>query len=137
VQDTEPQFCGGDSTASSNRTLFPLGPGGIISIDSHHPLAYGETPSASILTPVLRNNLKAVAQISFDPNPQNFSQFNVTSSGQAYGFLHNFWEMTTEGNFCVPVDVSSLGVTGAADGTNATIIVTFNGGDGTLFQVRA
>lgn len=40
-----------------------------------------------------------------------------------------------EGAACWNVDVSALNVTEAKDGTNATIVIIFDGGDGTLYQV--
>ncbi|KAG8852019.1 hypothetical protein FRB96_008937 [Tulasnella sp. 330] len=112
-EDLEPQFCGGFPLV--NRTEFPLS-GGMIDIDSHH--------TASTF----------VTLISFDQNPSNFSQFNTTPSGQTYGFLKPFIQLSGTGEMCVPVDISALGLSGIGPGTNATIMVQFDGGDGELYQ---
>ncbi len=37
---------------------------------------------------------------------------------------------------CIPVDIAALGINGVQNGTKATIMVQFNGGDGELYQVR-
>ncbi|BGP57274.1 hypothetical protein JCM8202_002851 [Rhodotorula sphaerocarpa] len=115
-EDTEPQFCGGFSTPSAERTPFPLSGQAPVLIDSHHP---------SAIVGIF---------LSFDSNPTNFSQFNQTSSGQQYGLLDPFGSITGSGEFCFRVDVASLGVSGIANGSVATLQVEFNGGDGSLFQ---
>jgi len=113
-EDMEPEFCGG-FPVSTNRSKFPLA-GGMIEIDSHH--------TQSVF----------VTLISFDANPTNFAQFNTSPSGQSYGFLKPFIQLQGTGEMCVPVNISALGVSGVGDGTNATIQVQFNGGDGDLYQ---
>ncbi|GAA5986191.1 hypothetical protein JCM10908_006450 [Rhodotorula pacifica] len=115
-EDIEPQFCGGFSTPSSQRSPFPLSGSAPVLIDSHHPSAI------------------VGMFLSFDSNPTNFSQFNQTSSGQQYGLLSNFGSITGNGKFCFQVDVASLGVNGLSNGSLATLQVEFNGGDGSLFQ---
>lgn len=77
-----------------------------------------------------------VTLISFDANPSAFSEFNQTSSGQPIPYLKPFIQLSGTGEVCIPVDIASLGVPGVQDGTNATIQVQFNGGDGELYQVR-
>jgi hypothetical protein len=37
--------------------------------------------------------------------------------------------------WCIPIEITSLGLAGVTDGANVTIEVVFNGPDGTLFQV--
>ncbi|KAH8926943.1 hypothetical protein BT69DRAFT_1347631 [Atractiella rhizophila] len=112
--DIEPQFCGGFPNVTG-RTVFPLGPAPIL-FDSHHDAA------------------KVEIIISPNPNPQNFSVFNVTSSGATIPPLKPFFDITNAGEFCINVDISSLGVSDFANGTNATIQVVYNGGDGPLYQ---
>ena len=68
-------------------------------------------------------------------NPTNFSQFNTTSSGASYAKLIDFNSVET-GKVCYNVDISSLNIAVAKNGTNATLLVAYDGGDGTLFQVR-
>lgn len=69
-------------------------------------------------------------------NPVSFDNFtaNDTSSG-ADQFARNFASGTGEGTFCIPLDLSSIGVSGVTDGANVTIQIVFDGGDGNLFQV--
>jgi len=112
-EDLEPQFCGG--FPFSNRSLFPLS-AGAIEIDSHH--------TSSVF----------VTLISFDQNPQNFSQFSTAPDGQSIPYLKPFIQLSGTGEMCVPVNVSALGIQGVGNGTNATIMVQFNGGDGELYQ---
>ncbi|KZT51058.1 hypothetical protein CALCODRAFT_153599 [Calocera cornea HHB12733] len=112
-EDLEPQFCGGFPQAQ-NRTPFPLGPA-VIDITSHHPSAV------------------IGAVISFDQNPLNFSEFNMTASGQPLPFLEPYFTISYQGEACFPVDVLAS-IPGVANGTNATIQVYFNGGDGELYQ---
>jgi len=114
VEENEPNFCGG-FTLSNNRSQFPLS-GGIVSITSEHPKA-----DVDIL-------------ISFDSDPTTFAEFNKTSSGQSIPFLMPFTVMNAQGDACFPVNISSLGVSQAQNGANATIMVQFNGGDGELYQ---
>lgn len=44
--------------------------------------------------------------------------------------------MHGEGAFCFPVDLLAAGITGVQDGTNVTLELIFDGGDGHLYQVR-
>lgn len=112
--DTEPQtICGGFNTVS-NRTAFPLS-GGQIQITSFHVQA------------------SVFAEISFDSNPTSFTQFNTSSNGTNYSPLIPVNQIP-EGAACWNVNVASLNVTDAKDGTNATLVVIFDGGDGTLYQ---
>ncbi|KAG8946175.1 hypothetical protein FRC04_012030 [Tulasnella sp. 424] len=113
-EDLEPQFCGGFPLAN-NRSLFPL-TGGVVEIDSHHETA------------------QFVTLISFSSDPQSFTDFNTTSDGKAIPFLKPFIQIQGTGEACIPVDVASLNVPGVQNGTNATIQVQFNGGDGWLYQ---
>jgi len=106
VEDNEPTFCDGYTTAVSNRSEFPLN-GGFISINSEHPkFTFGV--------------LLSTAQ-----NPTNFANFS-----QAV----NFFQATGEGPFCLPVDLATAGLTDVAGGINATLQMVFDGGDGMLYQ---
>jgi len=112
--DKEPTpICGGFDTIN-NRTDFPLS-GGQLQITSFHTLA------------------SVFAEISFDSNPTSFTQFNTSSNGTNYPFLIGVNQIP-EGAACWNVDVSALDVSDAKDGTNATIVIIFDGGDGTLYQ---
>ena len=48
----------------------------------------------------------------------------------------NFASATGEGGFCIPLDLSDTGISGVSAGANVTIQFVFDGGDGTLYQVR-
>lgn len=78
----------------------------------------------------------AVIGVSFDENPSSLSDFNTTSSGKNYPLLLPTFSTPVEGSFCVQVNVSSLNVANVTNGTEATILMVFNGGDGTLHQVN-
>lgn len=65
--------------------------------------------------------------ISFDANPQNITQFSNSSNGAQ---LTNFIQLTKQGDACIPVNVQSLGLSNVGNGTNATIQIQFDGGDG-------
>ncbi|KAG8907765.1 hypothetical protein FRB99_002264 [Tulasnella sp. 403] len=112
-EDKEPQFCGGFPVGS--RSLFPLS-GGMVDINSHH------------------QSSEFVTLISFDANPTSFSEFNTTSSGQNIPFLIPFVKLQGTGTVCMPVNIAALNIQGVTNGTNATIQVQFNGGDGNLYQ---
>ncbi|GAA5987913.1 hypothetical protein JCM5350_006772 [Sporobolomyces pararoseus] len=114
-EDIEPQFCGGFNSTSSTRVPFPVSGSGPILIDSHHPTA------------------QVAVLISFDQNPTSIQQFTKFDNGTSYGLLQNFENLSSEGEYCLDVDISSLKL-GVENGTSATIQVEFNGGDGTLFQ---
>ncbi|KAF8322165.1 hypothetical protein DL93DRAFT_2129722 [Clavulina sp. PMI_390] len=114
-EDSEPDVpCGGFSV-NKTRTPFPLS-GGFVSFSSFH------------------NTASSVLGVSFSSDPQSLSDFNTTTSGQAYGLLTPTFSTTVEGSFCVHVNISSLGVSDAKNGVNATILMVYNGGDGTLHQ---
>ncbi|TCD70042.1 hypothetical protein EIP91_005023 [Steccherinum ochraceum] len=104
VEDNEPTFCDGYTTALSNRSQFPLS-GGFISINSEHPqFTFG-------------------VLISTSANPTSFQNFT-----QAVAFASE----SGEGPFCLPVDLST--VSGLTSGQNVTIQTVFDGGDGQLYQ---
>ncbi|KAG9026398.1 hypothetical protein FRB95_008885 [Tulasnella sp. JGI-2019a] len=111
--DKESEFCGGFPLV--NRSQFSL-TDGRIEINSHHAAA------------------TFVTLISFDQNPSNFTSFNTTPSGQTYAYLKPYIQLSSAGEMCVPVNISSLGVSGVGEGTNATILVQYNGGDSPLYQ---
>jgi hypothetical protein len=71
--------------------------------------------------------------ISTNANPTTFAQFNNTgANGQTVQFATPFFSVSGEGEKCWTVDMSSLGIQGLAAGTNATLQVVYQGGDGAL-----
>ncbi|KAH7345170.1 hypothetical protein B0J17DRAFT_638638 [Rhizoctonia solani] len=110
-EDIESQFCGGFTSAGA-RSSFPLSASGVL-IDSHHDTA------------------NVIVLISFDANPQNITQFSNSSNGAQ---LTNFVKLEKQGEACLPVNVQSLGLSNVANGTNATIQIQYDGGDGNLYQ---
>lgn len=153
VEDDEPSFCGelsactvyfvfngltfslthadGYTNAVDNRTVFPFGQG-FITLNSEHPTWTGEHGELSVSVIGLTGNMPIAAQvlISTDQNPTNFSQFN-TSSGAAVPFF----KASGAGLACIAIDIENLNITGVKDGSNVTIQLQFEGGDGDLFQV--
>jgi len=112
VDTMELNFCSSYPTGA--RSPFPLD-GGFVDITSEHP-------SAVVLI-----------EISFDQNPTTFVQFNTTDNGTTYPPLVPTFTMNYEGELCVPVDSEVVGIP-ILNGTNATIQVFFNGGDGQLYD---
>lgn len=123
----------GYNNAVSNRTTFPLS-GGVISLKSEHPKWTGK-PSSSCRTIIFlhRRSLVGVL-VSSKANPTSFNDFNNASGGNQ--FVTNFFQTTGEGLACFNIDLTKTGVDGVKDGSNVTIEVVFNGGDGALYQVR-
>ncbi|KAH8079961.1 hypothetical protein HD553DRAFT_126541 [Filobasidium floriforme] len=105
--DKEPEFCGGFTDPSSPRNVVPLTGNVPIHLDSHH---------ASAAVALL---------ISSKEDPQNFDDFSST--------LAKSWFQMPQGETCFNVDFSSLGMN-FVNGSQVTIQVQYNGGDGNLFQ---
>ncbi|KZT51065.1 hypothetical protein CALCODRAFT_153824 [Calocera cornea HHB12733] len=112
VAQMELSFCSDYPTGA--RSPFPLD-SGFVDITSEHPSAI------------------VGFYISFDADPTTFVQFNTTDNGTSYPMLKPFFSMNWEGELCLPVDAESVGLP-IVNGTNATIQVQFNGGDGNLFD---
>ncbi|KAI0318616.1 hypothetical protein OF83DRAFT_1241998 [Amylostereum chailletii] len=112
VEDDEPTFCDGYAHASSNRSSFPLS-GGFVKITSEHP---------SWTLGVL---------LSTQSDPNSFEAFRSNGNDQ---LARNYASGSGEGDFCIPLDLSSAGISGVQNAANVTIQLVFNGGDGSLFQ---
>ncbi|KAH9921950.1 uncharacterized protein BXZ73DRAFT_79770 [Epithele typhae] len=112
--DDEPTFCDGYADSTTNRSSFPTGKGGFISIESHHE----QWTLGGIVATVQNAN-------SFDVFRDNSSNFQM--------FLP-FFGTSGEGAFCVDVDLSASGVAGVKNGANVTLQFIFDGGDGNLYQ---
>ncbi|KAF8708244.1 hypothetical protein RHS03_04195, partial [Rhizoctonia solani] len=110
-EDIENQFCGGFPNAGP-RSSFPLGASGVV-IDSTHDTA------------------NVIVLVSFDANPQNITQFSNSSNGAQ---LTSFVKLEKQGEACIPVNIQSLGLSNVSNGTNATIQIQYDGGDGNLYQ---
>ncbi|KAI0271514.1 hypothetical protein BC834DRAFT_966981 [Gloeopeniophorella convolvens] len=113
VAANEPHFCDDYVRAVSNRSEFPLS-GGFVTLTSGHP------------------NWNLAVLISTVQDPTSFDNFS-TSFGQEQ-LARNFASTTGTGVFCIPLDLSNTGVSGAKDGANVTIQLVYNGGDGSLYQ---
>ncbi|KAL0092495.1 hypothetical protein J3Q64DRAFT_1719188 [Phycomyces blakesleeanus] len=100
--------CGGYDTPSANRSSFLL-KDGFVEINAEHP---SYTYQVNIL-------------INSNPTSADFTSSNLVTvaSGQ------NSFPLAA----CIPVNLTD--VSGATNGTLATLQVTFNGGDGALYQV--
>ncbi|KAI0690690.1 hypothetical protein BC835DRAFT_1417630 [Cytidiella melzeri] len=106
-QNNEPTFCDGYAPGTNvTRTDFPL-EGGFISLNSEHP--------------------QWVLGVQL-------STLQVPTSFQNFSGVVPFFQVNGEGSYCFPVDFAASNVTGLQDGQNVTIQLTFNGGDGELFQ---
>ena len=73
--------------------------------------------------------------ISIEQNPTNFSVFNTSTTGISLPVAVPFFKTSGEGLACTAIDIANLGIEGVTDGSNVTIQVQFDGGDGDLFQV--
>ena len=78
----------------------------------------------------------AAVLISIVQDPTNFSVFSNGSDASNIPFAVPFFQTSGEGAACIPIDIGKLGISGVGNGTNVTIQVQFDGGDGNLFQVR-
>ncbi len=86
-----------------------------------------------MLRPHLRQS-PVYAEIAFDSNPTNLSQFNTTSDGVNYKKLVDF-NAVYNTTLCWNADISSLNVLAAKDGANATLVVVYATETSTLYQV--
>ncbi|ORY95937.1 hypothetical protein BCR43DRAFT_407835, partial [Syncephalastrum racemosum] len=107
-ESTEPTApCGGFDSVSQQRTQFPL-KNGFVEINSEHPSYTYE--------------VKLI--MGSNPSTADFTGSNATTvaTGQ-----RNYPEQA-----CLPIDLGNA--TSVSAGTNATIQVLYNGGDGNLYQ---
>lgn len=70
--------------------------------------------------------------ISTVANPNSFDNFSVNGVPQ---LVHQYAKQADAGTFCIPLNISAAGIDGVKSGTNVTIQVVFEGGDGNLYQV--
>ncbi|KAF4572702.1 Copper acquisition factor BIM1-like protein [Pleurotus pulmonarius] len=112
VSDQEPNFCGGYTNVTPNRTAFPLS-GGFYSIRTGHGGAIG-------------------VMVSTVQNPNNFDNFS-SATGEPQ-FVNAFQESSDAGVLCFPLDFSQSNITGIRDGANVTVQVVVAGSDGSLYQ---
>jgi hypothetical protein len=83
--------------------------------------------------PLTRNAVGVL--LSTKPNPSQQSDFNTSASGGSQQTVVPFTKQSGQGMWCIPIDITSLGLADVTDGANVTIELVFNGPDGTLFQV--
>lgn len=126
------------TNAVDNRTVFPLGQG-FITLNSEHPKWSGKLLQVNVFlyiqaNPMHRPSLAEVL-ISIDQDPTNFTQFNVSSTGVQLPPAVPFFSASGEGLACIAIDIENLGIQGVNNGSNVTIQVRFDGGDGDLWQV--
>jgi hypothetical protein len=69
--------------------------------------------------------------ISTVDNPSSFDHFNVDGQQQ---LIHPYAQEDDAGTFCVPLNISAANIPNVRDGSNVTIQVVFEGGDGNLYQ---
>jgi hypothetical protein len=77
--------------------------------------------------------LTVLVMISFANAPSDIRNFTQTSTGLAQPPIRNWFQIDGEA-ICIGVDISSIGYPQATNGTNATLAVQYDGGDGNLFQ---
>ncbi|KAF9563267.1 hypothetical protein EC968_004964 [Mortierella alpina] len=105
--DKEPEApCGGFNTAA-NRTQFPLTKG-FLQINSGHVTA----------------DIKVNVVYGDNPTAADFTSAGATPASS--------FSIKNPGDSCIPLDLSTF--KGAADKTNATIQIIYNGGDSPLYQ---
>ncbi|EPQ60925.1 hypothetical protein GLOTRDRAFT_68971 [Gloeophyllum trabeum ATCC 11539] len=115
VEDQEPNFCDGYINAVDNRTMFPLS-NGVIELRSEHP---------SWTIGVI---------ISTAQNPTSQDNFTDPKNSSAFQQVMQYNKQSGSGYFCLPVDIQASGISGVKDGSNVTIEIIFDGGDGQLYQ---
>ena len=128
-------FSDGYTQVTNNRTIFPLD-GGFIDLTSEHPNWSGKHCVITKIERILNDVHPAEVFIAIDQNPNNASLFNVSSTGVQLPLAKQPFTETGEGEFCFPIDLGSLGIQGLQNGSNVTIQIEYNGGDGNLFQVN-
>jgi len=110
-EDNEPQFCDG-YTEPGDRVPFPL-TNGFIAWDGSHPQW-----TIGVL-------------LSTAASPTSFNDFHNSSGGDQL-VVSYFQGTGTSG--CVRVTPNSAGISGIQNGTNVTLQMVFDGGDGKLYQ---
>ncbi|KAI0757220.1 hypothetical protein C8Q80DRAFT_1132549 [Daedaleopsis nitida] len=113
VEKNEVNFCDGYADSISNRSTFPTS-GGFISINAEHP----------------KWTLGGIAAITANAN--SFDTFKDGSGN--FQQVVPFFQTSSEGVFCMDVNLAASGVSGIKDGANVTIQLIFDGGDGQLYQ---
>jgi len=109
--DNEVNFC--DSyTNVGTRTPFPLTDGYIAFITSHPSWTAG-------------------VMISTKADPSSFDDFHNSTGGDQLAVPYF---QASGVSACIKVEIGSLGLSGATDGSNVTLQMAFNGGDGVLYQ---
>jgi hypothetical protein len=73
------------------------------------------------------------AIISTAQNATSFDQFNNSTGG--FQFAVPYFKVENNGTVCAPVNIGSLGLAGIKDGSNVTVQIVYQGGDGNLYQV--
>ncbi|KAF9643645.1 hypothetical protein BDM02DRAFT_3123116 [Thelephora ganbajun] len=110
-EDNEPQFCDG-YTAPANRTRFPLTNGFITWEASHGSWTIGVLLSTST-------------------SPTSFGNFHTSSGGDQL-VVGYFQGTGTSG--CIRIMPTAAGISGIQNGSNVTLQMVFDGGDGRLYQ---
>lgn len=72
--------------------------------------------------------------ISTALNPTTIVDFRNSTGGDQLAVQY-FQAGGTSG--CIKLELGALGLSGVSDGANVTLQMAFNGGDGTLYQVRS
>lgn len=71
--------------------------------------------------------------LSFAENPKDITNFTI-SNGSPRPPIRD-WFQITQAETCIGVNIQSLGYSEAHDGVNATLLVEYSAGDGSLWQV--
>ncbi|KAF9643652.1 hypothetical protein BDM02DRAFT_3123125 [Thelephora ganbajun] len=110
-EDNEPQFCDG-YMEPANRTRFPLTNGFITWESSHSPSTIGVLLSTSA-------------------SPTSYGDFHTPSGGDQ--LVVDYFKATgTSG--CVRIMPTAAGISGIQNGSNITLQMVYDGGDGKLYQ---
>ena len=85
---------------------------------------------AAILTSVVH---LAGVMLSTAAAPESFNDFHNSSGGDQ--LVVGYYQGTGTSGLCVRVNANEAGIPGIQDGSNVTLQMVFNGGDGILYQV--
>jgi len=110
-EDNEPQFCDG-YTQPAIRTRFPLANGVIVWEGEHPDWTIG-------------------VMISTAASPVSFNDFH-TASGADQLVVDYFKGTGTTG--CITIKPNGAGISGIQNGSNVTLQMVYDGGDGKLYQ---
>jgi hypothetical protein len=82
---------------------------------------------------LFNDDILVAAVISTKTSPLALADFNTAAGAAQFAISPS--TQNGEGVYCLPIDISQLGLADVKDGTNVTLQFIFDGGDDKLYQV--